>query len=250
MAGPELRVGFSICTKASDGMHSIQHQDANGRRREHRGVRIPVDGIELESDLFLPAAPAGIVILAHGAASSRQSARTAQVAERLQAAGFATLRVDLLAADEGLVTDAARRFDAPLLARRLSDVADWVANDRRTAGLAIGCAAANTAGAAALMAAVARPEAVQAVVSRGGGSELVGDSLDRLQAPALLIVGGMDEWIVRASVKAMSRIPGVVQLDVLPGESRGFRGPGALEAVTESTVDWFEAHLGGHAHAA
>jgi len=211
---------------------------------------IPANGLELESDLFLPDDPAGIVILAHGAASSRQSARTSGVAARLQAAGFATLRVDLLAPAEGRGADPAHRFDAPLLAARLSAVADWVAHDGRTAGLAIGCAASNTAGAAALMTAVARPGEVQAVVSRGGGSELAGDALDQLHSPTLLIVGGMDEWIVRANVRAMGRIPGVVQLDVLPGESRGFHGPGALEAVAESMVDWFEAHLGGHAHAA
>lgn len=208
-------------------------------------VRIPLANLTLAADLFLPAHPAGLVIFAHGASSSRHSARTRYVAEHLHGARFATLLVDLLLPEEHELDaqTAHLQFDVDLLADRLAGVVDWTAADRRLRTLPIGCTASNTAGAAALATAVIRPSAVRAVVSRGGRLELVGRSLGQLRAPTLLIVGGADTKAVRANVEAMGKVPGVVQLDVLPGETRAFDGPGALEEVARLSAEWFGEHL-------
>ena len=215
-------------------------------------VRIPIGEIELAADLFLPAHPSGLVIFAHGAGSSRHGARTRYVAEHLHGSGFATLLVDLLTAEEHLLDEQTEhlQFDVALLAERLEGVVDWAVADRRLGKLPIGCTASNTAGAAALATAVARSSVVRAVVSRGGRLELVGTSIAELRVPTLLIVGGAEPKSVRANVEAMGRVPGVVQLDVLPNETRAFDGPGALEEVARLSAEWFAEHLGGAPDAA
>ena len=208
-------------------------------------VRIPLAHLELEGDLFLPAHPAVLVIFAHGAGSSRHSARTRYVAEHLHGSRFATLLVDLIVPEEHALDAETEhlQFDVALLADRLGEVVDWAVSERRLSALPIGCTASNTAGAAALLTAVRRSSAVRAVVSRGGRLELVGKALSQLRAPTLLIVGGADPKAVRANVEAMGRVPGVVQLDVLPGETRAFDGAGALEEVARLSVEWFGEHL-------
>ena len=206
-------------------------------------IRIPLADVELAGDLFLPAHPIGLVIFAHGAGSSRHSARTRYVAEHLHGARFATLLVDLVVPEEhALDAETAHlQFDVALLAERLVGVLDWAIVDRRLRTLPIGC----TAGAATVVAAVRRPAAVRAVVSRGGRLELAGRSLRSLRTPTLLIVGGADLATVRTNVEAMGKVPGVVQLEVLPRETRAFDGPGALEQVARLSAEWFEEHLTG-----
>jgi len=94
----------------------------------------------------------------------------AAVAERLQAAGFATLLFDLLSAAEQRedALTGALRFDIPLLAERLVGAIDWAARQPDLGALRVGLYGASTGAAAALVAAAARPQAVFAVVSRGG----------------------------------------------------------------------------------
>ena len=208
-------------------------------------VRIPLAHLELSGDFFLPAHPAGLVIFAHGAGSSRHSARTRYVAEHLHGSRFATLLVDLVVPEEQALDEQTEhlQFDVALLADRLGEVVDWAVSERRLRALPIGCTASNTAGAAALLTAVRRSSAVRAVVARGGRLELVGRAISQLRAPTLLIVGGADPKAVRANVEAMGRVPGVVQLDVLPGETRAFDGQGALEEVARLSAEWFGEHL-------
>lgn len=215
-------------------------------------VRIPLTHLELSGDLFLPAHPAGLVIFAHGAGSSRHSARTRYVAEHLHGARFATLLVDLVVPDEQALDEQTEhlQFDVALLADRLGEVVDWAVSERRLRELPIGCTASNTAGAAALLTAVRRSSAVRAVVARGGRLELAGKAISQLRAPTLLIVGGADPKAVRANVEAMGRVPGVVQLDVLPGETRAFDGPGALEEVARLSAEWFGEYLHAESGAA
>jgi dienelactone hydrolase len=208
-------------------------------------VRIPLPNLALDGDLFLPADPAGLVIFAHGAGSSRHSARTRYVAEHLHGSRFATLLVDLLVPDEHAIDAQTEhlQFDVALLADRLVGVVDWAAAEPRLRALPIGCTASNTAGAAAVLAAVQRSSAVRAIVSRGGRLHLAGKAMAQLRVPTLLIVGGADLKAVRANVEAMGRVPGVVQLDVLPGETHAFDGPGALEEIARLSADWFGEHL-------
>src|SRR5207244_13553165 len=109
-------------------------------------VKVQAAPLTLDGNLAVPRGAAGIVLFAHGSGSGRHSPRNRFVAQQLQAAGLATLLLDLLTVEEETV-DAGTghlRFDISLLADRLGGATEWVANEPRTAGLAIGYFGAST----------------------------------------------------------------------------------------------------------
>jgi dienelactone hydrolase len=209
-------------------------------------VSVPVAGATLQGDLVLPEGAPGIVVFAHGSGSSRHSPRNRQVAAKLNQVGLGTLLADLLTpAEERLdVVTAEHRFDIELLARRLVGVVDWF--DRaRDHSVPIGLFGASTGAAAALVAAAERPEAVAAIVSRGGRPDLAGPALPRVQAPTLLIVGGADPVVLDLNKQAFELLQVDKHLVVIPGATHLFEEPGALEEVARLAADWFTRHLGG-----
>lgn len=210
-------------------------------------MRIPGDGIELDGDLAGTAGARGLVLFAHGSGSSRHSPRNRFVADALGEGGLATLLVDLLTPEEEQVDLRSRhlRFDIELLAGRLDGIARWLQEQPDTSALPIGLFGASTGGGAALVAAARRPELVGAVVSRGGRPDLAGDALPRVQAPTLLIVGGLDTDVIELNRQAYEQLPGPKHLEIVPGASHLFEEPGTLERVAELARDWFVAHLGG-----
>jgi fermentation-respiration switch protein FrsA (DUF1100 family) len=84
---------------------------------------------------------------------------------------------------------------------------------------------------------------VGAIVSRGGRPDLADNALDHVRAPTLLIVGGADEGVIELNERALARLPAPKRLQIVPGASHLFSEPGALDAVTEHAVRWFEVHL-------
>jgi len=204
-------------------------------------VDLTLARVVLRGELTAPDAPAGVIVFAHGSGSSRRSPRNRAVADALVHGGFATLLFDLLAPDEDEL-DRARRFDIPLLARRLEEVLAWIAREPRTADLPIGLFGASTGAAAALVAA-AHDHAVAAVVSRGGRPDLAGEPLAEVACPTLFVVGGADVEVLELNRRAMQQMTAPVKLVVVPGASHLFEEPGALRAVTDAALDWFRAHL-------
>lgn len=211
-------------------------------------VGLPAGKVTLDADLAIPANALGVVLFAHGSGSSRHSSRNRFVARELNAAGLATLLLDLLTAEEEATDQTTRhlRFDIGLLADRLGHAADWLAGEVRTQKLPLGCFGASTGGGAALALAARRPAEVRAVVSRGGRPDLAGAELSRVRAPTLLIVGGRDRAVIEMNESAMERMPGAqVRLEVVPGATHLFEEPGALEIVARLARDWFLRHLSG-----
>jgi dienelactone hydrolase len=198
-------------------------------------------GVSLPGDVVLPERASGIVVFAHGSGSSRFSPRNRLVAERLCAAGLATLLFDLLTADEE-VQDAktrALRFDIPLLADRLTMAVDWIGADARLCRFPIGLFGASTGAAAALYAAARRPATVHAVVSRGGRPDLAAEVLQDVRADTLLIVGGLDEAVISMNHMALQRLKCRSRLEIVPGATHLFEEPGKLERVSDLARDWF-----------
>ena len=192
-------------------------------------------------DLRIPEIPLGVVIFAHGSGSGRHSPRNRSVAGALQVRGLATLLMDLLTEDEERedLRSGDLRFDIALLSERLVAAIDHLSDEAATAGLPVGAFGASTGAAAALVAAAGRPEAVRAVVSRGGRPDLAGDALADVRAPTLLIVGGRDEQVLELNRGAMSRMRCEVSLEIVPGATHLFEEPGALEEVSRLAGDWF-----------
>jgi putative phosphoribosyl transferase len=199
----------------------------------------------LEGSLEVPAGARGVVLFAHGSGSSRHSPRNRYVAGELRRAGFGTLLIDLLTADEELVDLRTRhlRFDIGLLAERLVGAVDWLGEHTATRGLQVGLFGASTGGGAALVAAAERPDAVGAVVSRGGRPDLAGEALPRVRAPTLLIVGGLDGPVIEMNREALDQLRCEKRLEIVPGASHLFEEPGKLERVAELASDWFLRHL-------
>src|SRR6185295_11960380 len=94
---------------------------------------------------------------------------------------------------------------------------DWLLQDPQTAALPMGYFGASTGAAAALVAAADRPDAVRAVVSRGGRPDLAGPALTRVRAPTLLIVGGDDGPVIEMNRQAYALLQVEKELRIVPG---------------------------------
>jgi putative phosphoribosyl transferase len=218
------------------------------REQEERPVRASAGPVELEGNLGVPEGARGVVLFAHGSGSGRHSPRNRQVARALREAGLATLLIDLLTPEEeeADLRTGHLRFDIGLLAQRLAGATGWLAQNPDTRDLRVGYFGASTGAGAALVAAAERPEAVGAVVSRGGRPDLAGDALSLVKAPTLLIVGGNDVPVIGMNEEAMEQIRAEKRLEIVPGATHLFEEPGALEEVAQLAADWFTRHLTPH----
>ncbi len=221
-----------------------------GRKSEWDGVErevsIEAGKVMLEGALGLPKEPGGIVLFAHGSGSSRHSPRNRYVAGVLRSQGIATLLFDLLTREEESFDErtAHLRFDIPLLAKRLMGATRWILRDRDTQGLNVGYFGASTGAGAALVAATQVPDAVAAIVSRGGRPDLAGRALGSVQAPTLLIVGGNDPPVIDLNRQALAKLGcPEKKLIIIPGATHLFEEPGTLEEVARVAAEWFTHHL-------
>jgi putative phosphoribosyl transferase len=222
----------------------MMEQQAMHNGAEH-SVAIQTSSVTLAGVLAVPAGAGGVVLFAHGSGSSRHSPRNRTVARMLGEAGLATLLFDLLtlAEDEEDRITHRWRFDIPLLAERLADTTEWLAQQPSTAQLAVGYFGASTGAGAALIAAADPACRVRAVVSRGGRPDLAGAALRRVQVPTLLIVGERDPEVIRLNEQAQAQLGGASHLVIVPGATHLFEEEGALEEVARLARDWFVAHL-------
>lgn len=213
-----------------------------------RAVSIALPDAVLEGDLIVPRGAGGLVVFAHGSGSSRHSPRNRFVAQVINGAGLGTLLMDLLTVEEEREDEVTRelRFDIGLLARRVAQVVEWAAGQEELAGMKIGLFGSSTGAAAALVAAAELPpEAVQAVVSRGGRPDLAGVALPRVSCPTLLLVGGYDDVVIGLNEEARARMRCRTELVIVPGATHLFEEPGTLEQVAGLAAEWFGRHLGG-----
>jgi len=208
-------------------------------REQH--VEIPAGYRRLGGILRVPQKALGAIAFAHGCGSGRFSPRNQYVAHVLEEAGFATLLLDLLEEDEA--DDREMVFNIELLAGRLLCAADWLAKQPDTHDLQVGYFGASTGAAAALLAAAHKPRNVSAVVCRGGRPDLALDSLEYVQAPTLLIVGGNDKMVLELNEQALRWLRCEKQLAVVPNATHLFVEPGALEDVACMAREWFLIHM-------
>ncbi|MBE0474708.1 MAG: alpha/beta hydrolase [Rhodoferax sp.] len=203
---------------------------------------MPVDQVLIDGMLELPAKPAGLVLFAHGSGSSRHSPRNNFVARVLREAGLGTLLMDLLTPQED--RDYQTRFDIELLTRRLLLASHWVKENVQAAQLPLGYFGASTGAAAALRAAAAMGNRVQAVVSRGGRPDLAGQAdLVKVRAPTLLLVGGLDTQVIELNQAAYALLSCPKKLSIVPGATHLFEEAGTLEQVASQAAGWFGQHL-------
>ena len=208
-------------------------------------VQITTPDVTLPGNLDVPEGATGLVVFAHGSGSSRFSSRNRAVAESLQGRGLATLLFDLLTEEEDEIDRKTRaiRFDVKMLGQRLAEVVDWVHQRDHLCALPLGLFGASTGAAAALIAAAARPDCVRVIVSRGGRPDLAEDSLPRVQAPTLLLVGGLDTSVIEMNRTAAEHMTCENKLEIVDGASHLFEEPGKLEEVSKRAGEWFTRKL-------
>jgi putative phosphoribosyl transferase len=212
---------------------------------EERSIQVASGLINLEGDLRIPENARGVVLFAHGSGSSRNSSSNRSVAEEFNKAGFATLLIDLLTQHEEEIDNQTGqlRFNIDLLAERLIEITEWLAQNLEIYKRKVGYFGASTGAAAALVAAAQRPKGICAIVSRGGRPDLAEASLSNVQAPTLLIVGERDTPVIRMNQEALEQLQVEKKLAIVSEATHLFEEPGTLEVVARLSSEWFEQYL-------
>ncbi|UFW46314.1 MULTISPECIES: dienelactone hydrolase family protein [Bradyrhizobium] len=218
---------------------------------EDQLVTIPAASQSLFGKLTVPLESSCLILFAQGSSSGLSNPRNRYldryVERLLNESNLATLIVDLLTVEEQEIDLRTKRLrlNIALLAERLIGVADWFAQYPDTKGLRLGYFGTDTGIAAALEAAAARSDQVGAITSRGGRPDLAGAALVRVSAPTLLIVGGNDLEAVKPNREAFKQLKCEKQFALVPGATRFFEEPVALDEVAALARRWYCRHLVG-----
>ena len=223
----------------------MSYSTPDATRQRSREVRIPARAVVLGGELQCPPEASSIILFAHGSGSGRHSPRNQSVARTLRAKGLGTLLFDLLTPEEEALDQGTGhlRFDIELLCERLMDATRWVLSATDLRGPAIGYFGASTGAGAALMAAAELGDSVGAVVSRGGRPDLAATALPRVKAPTLLIVGSLDDAVIKLNEQALALLRSAKRLQIVSGASHLFEEPGTLAEVARLAGEWFERYL-------
>jgi putative phosphoribosyl transferase len=203
-------------------------------------IRIPSGAIELEALFESPPVPRGIVVFAHGSASSRHSSRSQFLARSLWLHGFASLVVDLLDADDC----GGRRPDLDVFEARLRRAVRWVRSTHAASPLPIGLCGAGAGSTAAFQLAAALGPRIAAVVSRGArGNFAPAEVMRRVQAPTLLIVPGREPGALALHEEAWEQLQGPKSMHIVPCAAHALDDPEPLAIAAEQAARWFERHM-------
>ena len=203
-------------------------------------LTIPVDSVELKGDLAIPEEASGVVLFAHASGTSRLSPLNRAAAEFFNKKGMATFLFDLLSYSED--REYTNRLNLSLLTHRLTATTKLLLQTDDCRHLQPAYFGSGTGAAAALKAASELSQ-VAAVASRGGRPDLVTEILSLVKSPTLLIVGGLDEYILHLNQLALNALTCEKRLIVVEGASHLFEETGAMGKVNSSAASWFEYHF-------
>lgn len=201
----------------------------------------------LEATLCVPETASAAILFAHHAGADRHTPASQAIAERLRQDGFATLQIELLTGDEQRLDVLGKlSYDIPLLAGRLDSAADWITRHSDTAGKAIGYFGAGTGAAAALVAALQKPDSVGAIVSLGGRMELAESVLPEIRPPTLFIAEPKPPEKLAQYQRLARKMLTEKKVAAIAGAESYFEEPEEIEHIAEFTASWFRQHLAGY----
>jgi predicted alpha/beta-hydrolase family hydrolase len=207
----------------------------------YQEIEIYIDSIKLKGNLRIANNSKGIILFSHGSGSSRLSTRNNYVANLLRESGYSSLLFDLLTEQEDMVFE--NRFDIELLTKRLVNVTQWVCQNDGIKMMPIGYFGASTGAASALIASVYLKDKIKAIVSRGGRPDLATSVLDKVVAPTLLIVGGVDYQVIKLNELAKSKMKCICKIKIVERATHLFSESGALDKVSDLAIFWFDKYL-------
>ena len=201
-----------------------------------------VSAAQLSALLVKPAGELkGAVVLGLLGTDSRFTSANHFLSSSFARAGLAVLAVELLTEDEDAHRELAHA-DLPLLAERLSAAADWLADRTRLAHERVALVGVGDVGAAALVAAAARPELARAVVCAATALDLAGTAVVLSRTPTLVLVGDGDPAALHGS-RMLPAMHCDHRLEVICGAGPRLIEPGALDRVVSVATPWLLARL-------
>lgn len=202
-------------------------------------VRITAGLAELEGTLWLPPDHIGVILFAPGN-GYRLRPPNDYVAGVLRNARLGIFWFEPLSAAEA----ASRQVcgDSLLQSTRLGAGYEWLRRNTATRDLPIGLYGADHSATAALQFA-AECDGIAAIVSRGARVEPAGfNLLTRINAPTLLIAGGLDDPAIRVNRTVYAALRCRKRLEIIPGATCSFEEPGNLEVAARLARGWFTRH--------
>ncbi len=214
---------------------------------------------QVNGNLAIPEAPIGFVVFAHGSGSDKSSLRNRLISRILNDNNIGTLLFDLLSEEEqesdvramnlmckipGLTLN---KFNIGLLAKRLIGASEWINNYSGLGKFKLGYFGSSTGAAAALLAATNYN--VEAIVSRGGRTDLIDKRvLEQIVSPCLFIAGSDDNNVVRINKTTMSQLRNMTEkkMEVINGASHLFEEDGKIEQVANLAGAWFKTNFKEH----
>lgn len=209
-------------------------------------VRVPAGALYLEGNLTVPQNARGILLFPYAIEGAQHISYTVGIAKMFHKAGLATLLVELLTPEEKRL-DAETAFfreNVDIMQQRIIGIANWLSEDSQTQNLRIGYFGTGVTGAAALVAAVERPDLVIAVISASGRMDLAREYLSKVEAPVLLLVGERDTQGVGANRQALEQLHSDKRLETVTGANSIFEDSNTQAQVAQLVIPWFERHLG------
>lgn len=190
--------------------------------------------------LMLPDKLKAIIIFCNGAGSGRNSPRNQLVSAHLYQAGFGSLLIDLLTAEEA--PDYQKRMDLLLHGERLLAVGRWLTHQGIAKGVPIGYFAAGS-GVAPVLQAASENRMIYAVVARGGRPDLAGEALTGIGCPVLLLEGSKDLEGISMAQSALQYLRGKKKLQLVHGSGDRVEDESGLQEVCRYAAAWFIEHL-------
>jgi len=200
-------------------------------------IEIKLRSVRLNGTFFQSFGSKKIVIFAHGSGSSRLSPRNIAVAKYFLTQKISSFLFDLLTEEEDKFYE--NRFEINLITNRLVEITQWLKMQKKMKRMDFNYFGSSTGAAAALKASLKLPKEIKSIVSRGGRPDLVISDLPKVVAPTLLIVGELDDEVVKLNKKAYDSLGGIKKMEIISGATHLFEEPGKLEEVSKLAVNWF-----------
>ncbi|MCX6291163.1 MAG: alpha/beta hydrolase [Bacteroidetes bacterium] len=208
---------------------------------ESREVMIPVSHVYLTGELVIPADAVAVVIFLQRSGNERCSPGSRVVFGELSECGIAALKIDLLTPEENRYYES--RFNLHLLKERLMVVTAWVQSLPELKEFPVGYFGVDTEAASAFMAAADLKSEISAIVSQSGRPDLANHRLYKVQAPALLVAGSLDEQGVLLNEELYTHLLCEKKIAIVDGASHFFEEPGKAEEAVMLAVNWFRKYL-------
>ena len=210
----------------------------------------PIEGgaIKLSGLLHMPAEAHGLVLLARGIDDNEDIAYRRALAQTQLFTDnrLASVVVDLFTTEERQLDAQTSYFrqNIEVMQQRLIGLADWLLEQPETQKLSIGILATGVIGAAALIAAAERPDAILTLAVAGGRLNAAQEVLPRIMVPVLLIAAAGDTASVQANQVALNALHVEdKQLEQVEGVASLSASEDSIKQVLLLAEQWFAQKL-------